>query len=44
VLATEENTLLAFDPTKRTIANHDHENDSQHHGIFRDVLSFLIVP
>jgi len=25
-------------------ANNDYENDSQHHCIFRDVLSFLIVP
>src|SRR6266851_2779530 len=25
-------------------ANHDHENDSQHHCIFRDVLAVLIVP
>ena len=25
-------------------ANHDHKNDSQHHCIFRDVLTFLIVP
>jgi hypothetical protein len=25
-------------------ANHDHENHSQHHCIFRDVLTVLIVP
>jgi hypothetical protein len=25
-------------------AHHDHENDSQHHCILRDVLTFLIVP
>ena len=25
-------------------ANYDHENDSQHHCIFRDVLTFLVVP
>src|SRR5271169_5148387 len=25
-------------------ANHDHQNDSQHHGIFSNVLAFVVRP
>ena len=35
--------VIGIRPDQADRANHDHENDSQHHRIFRDVLSCLIA-
>jgi len=45
VLATEENALLALLPTKRTVPTTSTKiTASQHHRIFRDVLTCFVSP
>ena len=36
--------VVSIRPDQTNRANHDYENDRQHHCIFRDVLTVLIVP
>ncbi len=44
MLATEEKALLALLPIKTNCADNKHQDYSQHHRVFRNVLALFVLP